>query len=199
AITTSPATGSSSPAGSPTRPSTTRVGASSPSSRKAATSTATSRSSVPEPSSSRCEARAMTVARPAGPELGVNLSEASVLAHLRDSGPLTQTELARRIGTGRARMGAWIDGLVAKGAVERRSDPHDRRVWNVALTPAGHRLWQATAGIDRSIRKVLRAGSSPEDRARLDALLTLINRNADTLINGRPAGNGPAAPASPLR
>ena len=118
-------------------------------------------------------------------ELGVNLSEASVLAHLQDGGPLTQTELARRIGTGRARMGAWIDGLVAKGAVAREADPHDRRVWKVALTPAGHRLWEETVGVDRSIRRVLRSGSTPEDRARLDALLTLINRNADTLIDSR--------------
>ena len=117
-------------------------------------------------------------------ELSVNLSEASVLAHLQDAGPLTQTELARRIGTGRARMGAWIDGLVAKGAVERRADPHDRRVWNVALTPIGQDLWHETVQIDRRIRKVLRAGSSPDDRARLDALLTLINRNADTLLEG---------------
>jgi MarR family transcriptional regulator for hemolysin len=116
-------------------------------------------------------------------ELGVNLSEASVLAHLRDGGPLTQTELARRIGTGRARMGAWIDSLAAKGAVVRDADPHDRRVWKVALTPAGQQLWEQTARVDRTIRKVLRAGSTPDDRARLDALLTLINRNADTLAD----------------
>lgn len=117
-------------------------------------------------------------------ELGVNLSEASALAHLQDGGPLTQTELARRIGTGRARMGAWIDALVAKGAVVREADPHDRRVWKIALTAAGQDLWEQTVRVDRSIRRVLRAGSTPEDRARLDALLTLINRNADTLVGG---------------
>ncbi|HWB34665.1 MAG TPA: MarR family transcriptional regulator [Rugosimonospora sp.] len=116
-------------------------------------------------------------------ELGVNLSEASVLAHLKDAGALTQTELARRIGTGRARMGAWIDSLAAKGLVERQADPSDRRVWNVALTIAGERLWEQTAAVDRCIRKVLRAGSTPDDRARLDALLTLINRNADALVS----------------
>jgi len=113
---------------------------------------------------------------------GVNLSEASVLAHLQSGGPLTQTELARRIGTGRARIGAWIDGLVEKGAVAREADPQDRRVWNVALTPAGRALWAETARIDRSIRRVLRDGTTEEDRAHLDALLTLINRNADTLV-----------------
>ncbi|HET9771336.1 MAG TPA: MarR family transcriptional regulator [Acidimicrobiia bacterium] len=117
-------------------------------------------------------------------ELGVNLSEASVLAHLRDGGPLTQTDLARRIGTGRARMGAWIDGLAAKGAVVREADPHDRRVWKVALTPGGEALWAETARVDRSIRKALRDGTTADDRARLDALLTVINRNADRLADG---------------
>lgn len=127
-------------------------------------------------------ARAVRRAYDAGlAQAGVNLSEASVLAHLQDAGPLTQTELARRIGTGRARIGAWIDGLVEKGAVIRQPDPQDRRVWNVALTPAGRALWAETARIDRSIRRVLRDGTTDEDRARLDALLTVINRNADAL------------------
>jgi DNA-binding MarR family transcriptional regulator len=112
--------------------------------------------------------------------IGVNLSEASVLAHLRD-GPLTQTELARRIGTGRARIGAWIDGLEAKGAVTREPDPADRRVWNVALTPAGRDLWAETARIDQTIRRRLRAGTSAEERSALDGLLTLISRNAEAL------------------
>lgn len=122
-------------------------------------------------------------------ELGVSLSEASVLAHLQDGGPLTQTELARRIGTGRARLGAWIDGLVAKDAVVREADPNDRRVWKVALTPTGRDLWEETVRVDRSIRKSLRAGTTPDDRAHLDALLTLINRNANALTQGT-AGEG---------
>ncbi|MCA1845307.1 MAG: hypothetical protein LC792_19360 [Actinobacteria bacterium] len=48
----------------------------------------------------------------------------AVLGGLRDGGPLTQTELARRIGTGRARMG--IDGLC--GTVRpRRTAPASTR------------------------------------------------------------------------
>jgi DNA-binding MarR family transcriptional regulator len=119
-------------------------------------------------------------------EVGVNLSEASVLAHLQDAGSLTQTELARRIGTGRARLGAWVDALEAKGCVVRESDPHDRRVWLVALSEAGRDRWRETARIDQQIRKRLRNGTSAEDRARLDALLTLIHRNAETLLDPGP-------------
>jgi DNA-binding MarR family transcriptional regulator len=119
-------------------------------------------------------------------EVGVNLSEASVLAHLQDAGSLTQTELARRIGTGRARLGAWVDALEAKGCVVREADPHDRRVWRVALSEAGRERWRETARIDQQIRKRLRNGTSAEDRARLDALLTLIHRNAETLLDPGP-------------
>jgi DNA-binding MarR family transcriptional regulator len=116
-------------------------------------------------------------------KIGVNLSEASVLAHLQDAGPLTQTEVARRIGTGRARMGAWIDALEAKGAVSRQSDPGDRRVWKVALTTTGHELWARTANADRAIRRQLRAGTTADDRAQLDSLLMLIHRNAAALTD----------------
>jgi DNA-binding MarR family transcriptional regulator len=120
-------------------------------------------------------------------EIGVNLSEASVLGHLRDGAALTQTDLARRVGTGKARMGAWIDGLVAKGAVVREADPDDRRVWKVRLTPAGVALLGETIERDRAIRSALREGTTHEDRTRLDALLTLINRNADALHGRDPS------------
>jgi MarR family transcriptional regulator, transcriptional regulator for hemolysin len=109
--------------------------------------------------------------------VGVNLSEASVLAHLGDAGPLTQVELARRIGTGRARIGVYIDALQARGAVLRDADPDDRRVWKVSLTPAGKDLWAQTIDIDRRIRRYLRAGTTAEQREQFDRMLALMQRN----------------------
>jgi MarR family transcriptional regulator, transcriptional regulator for hemolysin len=113
--------------------------------------------------------------------IGVNLTEASVLAHLGDGGPLTQVELARRIGTSRGHIGVQIDALEARGALERRPDPSDRRVWNVTLTPAGQELWRKTIEVDQYVRKVLRAGTSADDRRRLDNLLEIIHRNANAV------------------
>ncbi len=74
-------------------------------------------------------------------DLGINISEASVLATLGNDGSMTQTELARRIGTNRARIGVYIDSLESKGAVVREADPEDHRVWLVSLTPSGQDLW----------------------------------------------------------
>jgi MarR family transcriptional regulator, transcriptional regulator for hemolysin len=115
-------------------------------------------------------------------DIGVNLTEASVLAHLGDGGPLTQVELARRIGTSRGHIGVQVDALEARGALERRPDPADRRVWNVSLTPAGVELWKKTIEVDQYVRKVLRAGTTADDRRRLDNLLEIIHRNANAII-----------------
>lgn len=114
-------------------------------------------------------------------EVGVNLTEASILAHLGDAGPLTQVDLARRIGTSRARVGVHIDSLQDKDAIERRAHPTDRRVWMVRLTPAGHRLWTRTIDIDRFVRSHLRAGTTSAERHQLDALLARIERNVDAI------------------
>jgi MarR family transcriptional regulator for hemolysin len=114
-------------------------------------------------------------------EVGVNLTEASILAHLGDAGPLTQVDLARRIGTSRARVGVHIDSLQEKGAIERRAHPTDRRVWMVRLTPAGHQLWTRTIDIDRHVRSYLRAGTTSAERQQLDTLLARIERNVDSI------------------
>lgn len=51
--------------------------------------------------------------------IGINLAEATVLAYLESSGVLSQVQLARRIGTGKARIGAYIGSLQVAGAVQR--------------------------------------------------------------------------------
>ena len=113
--------------------------------------------------------------------VGINLSEASILAHLGHGGPLTQVELARRVGTSRARVGVYVDSLQARGAVERHSDPNDRRVWIVALTPEGEDLWSQAIAVDRQVRKWLRAGTTSAERQQLDGLLQRVQRNADAI------------------
>jgi DNA-binding MarR family transcriptional regulator len=109
------------------------------------------------------------------------LAEASVLAHLGDGGPLSQVELARRIGTSRARIGVIIDSLQTKEAVERRADPSDRRVWLVGLTDTGRDLWEQTIIVDKRVRKYLRTGTTAAERQLLDALLEQIHRNVDAI------------------
>lgn len=114
-------------------------------------------------------------------EFGLNLAEATVLAHLID-GELTQSELARRVGTSRARIGGLIDALEPKGAVRRVAHATDRRMWLVTLTQGGHALWESAGAADRDLRKRLRAGTTAQQRDQLDKALNLIQKNARDLL-----------------
>lgn len=110
-------------------------------------------------------------------EFGLNLAEATVLAHLVDC-ELTQSELARRVGTSRARIGGLIDALEFKGAVRRVAHATDRRVWLVTLTQEGHSLWERAGAADRELRKRMRITTTAQQRDQLDQVLTQIQKNA---------------------
>ena len=110
-------------------------------------------------------------------DIGLNLPEASLLAYLGEIEPQTQTQLAKRMGSGRAVMGDRIDSLEARGAVRRQPHPTDRRVWLVHITEAGQQLVATINELDETLREQLRAGLSREDRQRLAAILLQIQRN----------------------
>jgi len=110
-------------------------------------------------------------------ELGMNLSEASLLAYTLESGPLMQADLARHMGVGRAAMGSLIDGLEGRGWVERRPKPGDRRVWLVAITPAGEQAAEQVTKIDERLRSELRDGISRKERRELNHLLNRLREN----------------------
>jgi DNA-binding MarR family transcriptional regulator len=54
----------------------------------------------------------------------------------------TMTELASRLGIGVSAATGLVDRLVERGALERESDPSDRRVVRVRMSPAGLRAGQ---------------------------------------------------------
>jgi MarR family transcriptional regulator, transcriptional regulator for hemolysin len=128
-------------------------------------------------------------------DLGLNLSEASLLAFVEESGPLTQTRLAQRLGLGRAATGSVIDSLEKRGLVERQPDPDDRRVWLVTVTRAGKDLVEQVNASDQVLRSELRAGISRADRQQLAALLVRLQENlAAALDDGRSSTGGPGGP-----
>jgi DNA-binding MarR family transcriptional regulator len=59
-------------------------------------------------------------------EIGLNLSEACLLAYVVERGPLTQTQVAERIGMGRAPAGAIVDNLSKRELLVRMPHEPDR-------------------------------------------------------------------------
>ena len=73
--------------------------------------------------------------------------------------------------------GLEIDTLEARGLIERRADPADRRAWLIALRPDGVRLTEPIMKIDETLRAELREGISRPERQRLAGLLERLRVN----------------------
>jgi DNA-binding MarR family transcriptional regulator len=85
---------------------------------------------------------------------GVTGRQCAVLIAIDSRAPLSQQEVAHRLGVDRTTMVALIDELEGKGLVQRRRDPDDRRKNVVALTEAGR----------TTLRHASRAGDEAERR-----------------------------------
>jgi DNA-binding MarR family transcriptional regulator len=67
---------------------------------------------------------------------GMTRAQWTVLFRLRLNDGLTQSALAELLEVEPITVGRLVDRLAARGLVERRADPADRRVWRLHLTPA---------------------------------------------------------------
>jgi MarR family transcriptional regulator, organic hydroperoxide resistance regulator len=59
------------------------------------------------------------------------------LQHLHRGGYPSMRDVARSLGCDPSYVTGLVDDLARRGLVERQSDPHDRRVKTVVLTPRG--------------------------------------------------------------
>jgi MarR family transcriptional regulator, transcriptional regulator for hemolysin len=71
--------------------------------------------------------------------------------------PLSQSELADKLGIEGATMVAMVDRLVSAGLVNREASTTDRRVKRVVLTPAGLELYDKVKTEAAALRKELLA------------------------------------------
>jgi len=69
----------------------------------------------------------------------VTIHQLTVLGHLK-CGSVTMRELAKDLEVSESSATAVTDRLVRQGLVERRSDPSDRRVVRLSLSPSGSAL-----------------------------------------------------------
>jgi len=122
--------------------------------------------------------------------LDLNLTQASLLGYVSEFGATTQTDLADHLGIGRAAIGSVIDRLQSRGLVERQPRPDDRRVWLVAITPAGSDLAREVAEVDAVLRGELRHGIGREERQALAWVMTRLQQNLASAIAKTPIDPG---------
>ncbi len=114
--------------------------------------------------------------------LDLNLTQASLLAYVTEFGATTQTQLADRLGIGRAAIGSVIDRLQQRGLVARHPNPDDRRVWLIDVTDGGRDMARRIAAVDEQLRGELRHGIGREERQALSWVLTRLQQNLQSAI-----------------
>ncbi|HEV7665888.1 MAG TPA: MarR family transcriptional regulator [Chloroflexota bacterium] len=70
-------------------------------------------------------------------ELDLAPAQARALHELEVDPPISMRELAERLKSDPSNVTGLVDRLEARGLVERRPDPNDRRIKGLALTTAG--------------------------------------------------------------
>jgi DNA-binding MarR family transcriptional regulator len=119
-------------------------------------------------------------------EIGLNLSEACLLEYVVEHGPMSQTQVAERIGMGRAPAGTIVDNLSNRALLRRTPDATDRRVWLLTATDEGNKLAERIGEVDKDLRTKMRRGLSQVERELLADILIRIQANLTSVLSSQP-------------
>jgi DNA-binding MarR family transcriptional regulator len=128
-------------------------------------------------------------------------AHAGILKILAAAPGISQSALAKALGTLPSRMVAYLDELERKGLLERRPHQSDRRNHALHLTKAGRAVSRATSRLAQEHQQALLAGLSKQQQIQLTELLSLV-ANQQGLISEnnaqreRPKGSSHTPPAA---
>jgi DNA-binding MarR family transcriptional regulator len=91
---------------------------------------------------------------------------------------ITQNELAEFLEMEPIAVGRVIDRLQKAGFIERRADPHDRRVWRLHLLPRAHAVVDDMEHISAELFQQAHRGISP---AEMQSMISVLARMKDNL------------------
>lgn len=115
----------------------------------------------------------------------------AVLSHLAHAGPLTVGEAARHLDRAQSVVSEIVDGLEAKGLLERERDPSDRRRTLVWLTPEGQEALRRDGEV-LSVEALATALSVVPEATRSSLLA-----GADALLRAAPPPDPPTTEEAP--
>jgi MarR family transcriptional regulator, transcriptional regulator for hemolysin len=105
---------------------------------------------------------------------GMTRAQWALLIWLERQPGLSQKELAELLEVEPITVARLIDRLEARGMVERRPDPRDRRIWRLHLCPPAYPMLREIACQRAEIARVVTAGiDQPTQDAMIEALIMM--------------------------
>jgi MarR family transcriptional regulator, transcriptional regulator for hemolysin len=113
---------------------------------------------------------------------GMTRAQWVILSRLERQPNLSQSELSALTEASPITVARLVDRLEAHGLVERCTDPDDRRIWRLRLTPAAAPLLQEIKEFRACLYGLMTEGLDP---AALDALASGLDRMKDNVSRQR--------------
>ena len=110
-------------------------------------------------------------------DIDLTRSQWWVMVHLIRFDGCNQTQLAEELDIGKVALGGLLDRLEARGWIERRPDPADRRAKRVFLTESGRPLINEMQERARVLHRRLVAGLERDEQDQLVDLLMRAKAN----------------------
>jgi MarR family transcriptional regulator for hemolysin len=118
---------------------------------------------------------------------GITRAQWAVLARLDRFEGLKQSELADMLDLQPISLTRLLDRLSDSGLIERRSDPNDRRVKRLFLTPAARPMLERLGDLAEDMMTNALAGVAREGVERMNAQLAIVKENLRQAIQQRTA------------
>lgn len=109
-----------------------------------------------------------------------------VIARLKNRPGLSQSEVSDILEIEKAPAGRLIDRMQAKGWIERRADPNDRRINRLHLTPRAERLHALIWPLAEATVEDALADLEPDARKRLEASIRSVKSRLQELTVSDP-------------
>jgi DNA-binding MarR family transcriptional regulator len=106
--------------------------------------------------------------------LGLTPADAGILRLLRVAAGPSQQELAAKLQIHPSRLVAILDNLEKQGAVERRPNPEDRRLYSLYLTKSGGEVLEKIGKVAREHQEAVLSALNVEEREELAGLLLKV-------------------------
>jgi MarR family transcriptional regulator for hemolysin len=110
-------------------------------------------------------------------DLGLTRSQWQVLAFLAPNEGIHQGGLADILDIEAITLVRILDKLEARGFIERRQHPTDRRIWLLFLTEAAHPVLDRMRKIGEATRAEALEGIPDAERAQLISALSVMKKN----------------------
>jgi DNA-binding MarR family transcriptional regulator len=108
-------------------------------------------------------------------ELDLAPAQAMAMQELDAEQPISMRDLAGRLRCHPSNITGLVDRLEARGLVERRPDPRDRRVKGLALTPTGEKVRRRLSAMLNAAPACVAHLPEPDQHQLYELLLKIVN------------------------